>query len=288
MPVTTYYDRLGVPFKAPLKMIKKAYHEKAKEYHPDRHPPDRRDWAREQFHRIERAYEVLSDPRERALYDRELMEKGSVPIEKEEFWTFWRQFLSKNDETSRTMSYHEKMVMDSYAEDWLEEMHGGTAHDRHKYRKHLNFGKMHLAQNNLAQARTEFIRADTICQDNILSKFYVGYCKELRGNYEEALQRYEYAVDIGLSRPREYVNKCLKIRERMVELYELIDRYDLAKKQQQLVGELEHARYGFDQFLQADSGLSRNDSRTWRRKFLGWLASKLGMGALHSSADNSR
>lgn len=271
MSLTTHYDRLGIPFNAPQSMIKRAYREKAKEYHPDRHPPERRDWAREQFERIEKAYNVLSTPRERALYDRELMEKGSVPLEKEEFWTFWREFLSDQDTTSQQMSYHEKMVMDSYEEDWLEEMHGGSTNHRHEFRKHLNFGKMQLAQGNRESARKEFIRADTKCRRNILSKFYVGYCMELDGDYEDALKRYEFAVDIGLSRPREYVNKCLKIRERMIELYQLIGQNNLARKQQRMIAQLENARYGFDQFLEADEGISRGDTRHWSRRFFGWL-----------------
>lgn len=274
MSITTHYDRLGIPFSAPIELIKKAYREKAKEYHPDRHPPDRRDWARQQFERIEKAYEVLSDPRERALYDRELMEKRSVPIAKDDFWHFWREFLSKHGNDQQELTYHEKMVMDSYEEDWLEEMHGGTTHDRHTFRKHLNFGKMQLAQSNRDEAHREFIRADTTCRRNILSKFYVGYCMELNGNYEDALKRYEFAVDIGLSRPREYVNKCLSIRERMVELYDIVNQRTLAKKQRRLIDQLRDARYGFEQFLEADSGLSRSDTRSWTRKLFGWLVSR--------------
>jgi curved DNA-binding protein CbpA len=46
------------------------YHLLAKRYHPDRVPPERQAWAREQMARINVAYETLSDPQKRAELDR--------------------------------------------------------------------------------------------------------------------------------------------------------------------------------------------------------------------------
>jgi molecular chaperone DnaJ len=63
-----FYEILGVPRDADEKAIKSAYRKLAFEYHPDRNPGDRE--AEEKFKAASEAYEVLSDPQNRAAYDR--------------------------------------------------------------------------------------------------------------------------------------------------------------------------------------------------------------------------
>ncbi len=65
-----HYRTLRVPPTATQEEIRRAYRILAKRYHPDRVPEGQREWAREQMARINVAYEVLSDPRKRAEYDR--------------------------------------------------------------------------------------------------------------------------------------------------------------------------------------------------------------------------
>lgn len=63
-----YYQVLGVSRDAQPPEIKKAYKRLAMEHHPDRNQGDKA--AEEQFKLVVEAYEVLSDPEKRELYDR--------------------------------------------------------------------------------------------------------------------------------------------------------------------------------------------------------------------------
>ena len=67
MPVRNYYDILGVPKTATAADIKKAYRQAALKYHPDRNPNN--PTAQERFREAAEAYEILSDPERRKLYD---------------------------------------------------------------------------------------------------------------------------------------------------------------------------------------------------------------------------
>ncbi len=62
-----YYDVLGVERSASQRDIKRAYHEMARKYHPD--VSDAHD-AESHFKEINEAYQVLSDPEKRNVYDR--------------------------------------------------------------------------------------------------------------------------------------------------------------------------------------------------------------------------
>ena len=62
------YAILGVPRSASADEIKRAYRQKARELHPDTNPDDPE--TGEHFKELSRAYQVLSDPDQRARYDR--------------------------------------------------------------------------------------------------------------------------------------------------------------------------------------------------------------------------
>lgn len=73
MKRANYYELLGVPSVASQLEIKKGYREKATEWHPDKkgHLDEvARKNAEEMFKRIGEAYEVLTDPAKKELYDK--------------------------------------------------------------------------------------------------------------------------------------------------------------------------------------------------------------------------
>ncbi|KAK4108141.1 DnaJ-domain-containing protein [Canariomyces notabilis] len=65
---TCYYELLGVDREAPDEEIRRAYKKKALELHPDRNLNDVENATR-RFAEVQTAYEILSDPQERAWYD---------------------------------------------------------------------------------------------------------------------------------------------------------------------------------------------------------------------------
>ncbi|KAK2963480.1 putative Chaperone protein DnaJ [Blattamonas nauphoetae] len=77
-----YYQVLGVSRDADQEAIKKAYKKLALKWHPDRNR-DNKEKATEEFKKIGEAYDVLSDPEKRKVYDRfgedGLKGQGGIP-----------------------------------------------------------------------------------------------------------------------------------------------------------------------------------------------------------------
>ncbi|MQL93626.1 hypothetical protein Taro_026270 [Colocasia esculenta] len=75
-----YYKILGVDKNAKDDDLKKAYRKLAMKWHPDKNPNNKKE-AEAKFKEISEAYDVLSDPQKRAVYDQYGEEglKGQVP-----------------------------------------------------------------------------------------------------------------------------------------------------------------------------------------------------------------
>jgi molecular chaperone DnaJ len=66
-PKQDYYETLKVPRGASVEEIRKSYRKLARKYHPDLNPGDKS--AEDRFKTVQHAYDVLSDPKKREMYD---------------------------------------------------------------------------------------------------------------------------------------------------------------------------------------------------------------------------
>lgn len=68
-----YYETLEVDIYASDEMIERAYKLLAKRYHPDTQPQEKKEWAEEEFKKINEAYETLSNEENRKSYTSQLI-----------------------------------------------------------------------------------------------------------------------------------------------------------------------------------------------------------------------
>ncbi|KAL2100036.1 hypothetical protein ACEWY4_004430 [Coilia grayii] len=74
-PVKDYYSVLGVTAESNEDEIRRAYHKLALRYHPDKNPEED---TEEKFKEIAEAYDILTDPQKRNVYDRRDMKRPAA------------------------------------------------------------------------------------------------------------------------------------------------------------------------------------------------------------------
>src|SRR3984885_6850311 len=72
-----YYETLGVSRDAKDDEIRKTYRRLARKYHPDLNPGDKS--AEERFKKVQEAYDILSDPKKRQVYDQYGFYSDNIP-----------------------------------------------------------------------------------------------------------------------------------------------------------------------------------------------------------------
>ncbi|KAL8106151.1 chaperone protein dnaJ 20, chloroplastic [Apium graveolens] len=123
----SFYELLGISETGSLVDIKQAYKQLARKYHPDVSPPGLIQEYTERFIRVQEAYETLSDPGRRAMYDENLAKgihfafsarknyQNNEKMDRREWKNRWQSQLSHLKmrsmyrESQETMSWGERM-----------------------------------------------------------------------------------------------------------------------------------------------------------------------------------
>uniref|UniRef100_A0A8C9FCH1 DnaJ homolog subfamily C member 9 n=1 Tax=Pavo cristatus TaxID=9049 RepID=A0A8C9FCH1_PAVCR len=91
------YCVLGVRREASPEEIRRAYHRTSLRVHPDRAEPDAKEEATRRFQILGRAYAVLSDAEQRAVYDEQgtVDEEGEALRAEQDWQEYWRLLFKK-------------------------------------------------------------------------------------------------------------------------------------------------------------------------------------------------
>lgn len=199
MSKRTHYEVLGVAIDADFSALKRAYYRQAKRCHPDTNPHDPK--LEEMFKRLVDAFDTLSDPKRRALYDErlEIVRDDEPPVD---------PFASSADD--------EDSIMDTAADDLLEELVTGNImpRDTHlsRFFQDLQSTEVFMTfreAKNLCW-RNETYAAWGLLQKalehspmNILYHYYAARTAIRIGRHREAKRHFRTAIELGEHRDPE-------------------------------------------------------------------------------------
>lgn len=122
----SFYDLLGISEDGSFGEIKQAYKQLARKYHPDVSPPDRVEEYTQRFIRVQEAYETLSDPERRALYDRDMSRGIHLAFSARKIYQSREARVGKSEWKSRWMSQLAELKRSSTYKDESKNMSWGS------------------------------------------------------------------------------------------------------------------------------------------------------------------
>uniref|UniRef100_A0A5K4F853 J domain-containing protein n=1 Tax=Schistosoma mansoni TaxID=6183 RepID=A0A5K4F853_SCHMA len=174
MEQTCYYKILGIKKTASSDEIKKAYRRLALKWHPDKNP-DKKEEAEKCFKLISEAYEVLSDPKKRDMYDR----RGGDPHIGEAF------VFEGADPFSMFTRFHFRDPMDIFREVFagsgLDSLFGSSIHDFQydtqlnrtlRFNSHRNAGRQSGSPYHHAGLSSQVQSYDPIISDPLMGGLF--------------------------------------------------------------------------------------------------------------------
>jgi len=190
----THYEILGIPVDADFKAVKKAYYRRAKECHPDLHANSKA--REEEFKLVAEAFNCLSDPVKRPLYDRSLLAPAA-----------------DSQTAAQLESPLPDSIMDSPADDDLEELITGNNVpmntnlstlflDLTRTEVFVDFreGKTLFFQQRYRAARNFFNKIVDHSPGNIVYRYYLARTCAMLGDYRRARSELEHALELGRMR----------------------------------------------------------------------------------------
>lgn len=97
----SFYELLGISEDVGLSDIKQAYRQMARKYHPDVCRPEQAEEYTRRFIEVQEAYETLSDPRRKNLYDSYLSRRIHAGVSGTKRWDYTEEELAKEEWRSR-------------------------------------------------------------------------------------------------------------------------------------------------------------------------------------------
>ena len=131
MKKTNYYEVLGLQKTATESEIKKAFRKLAKKYHPDTNSGNKE--AEQKFKEINDAYNVLSDPKKKELYDK----YGDIGLQEGFDPNMYQYYQSDNGQTG---GYREYSFNGGDFSDILKDLFAGAASDTSSSNFNRDFG----------------------------------------------------------------------------------------------------------------------------------------------------